>query len=730
MASVFLLVGLSTTDLADAEELNLKEAIPDEALRDAIKASLETEESIIDEATLEQLVELDGARGQGIADLTGLEYFTNLEDIELRSNEITDLGPLQQLDNLESIDLRQNHIRDLAALEGLTGLLNLDLRGNAVSDLSALKSLVHLETLDLRQNQITSIEPLAGLYHLEELNLRENSVHNLQPLQQLVELKELNLHTNRVNDLNPISNLEKLEVLTLRRNQVTDLSPLQSLLNLNDMNLRDNDIDSLEPLASLPRLTERLHVRGNDRLTDYSPVESYYANIKDVDFILRPLMPFPLERFDTQTSAERQRSIYESLVRNNSHFKDESIFEQKFQTMNTGMFSFFRGSSHLYADDALRGNMGVPDAWLKDDVNTWITGDFHVENIGFYGNGSGEPVFDFNDFDEVVYAPFYYDLIRYGSSLIKLNDIAPGLQLSDDEISEVITEFVTTYTNHLQKVADGEIEPKQFSFTPEHTEGFVKETAEELQSISQLDELNTWTTMIGEQRRFEEDNPRLAAASEAEKTMINTYWQNYVDAQTNVYDLDEKHFEIKDIVRRTNAGLGSLGYDRYYVLIEDASDSEDDDIILDVKAQTKAPFEEEASMQTPHAERTITGAKALLPDNHSPYWGMLDTEEQSYSVRERSRYKEEFGEASFESKEQLESVVRHSAQAAAIAHSRANPTFAENASRAIQSWEDFEGTLTEISVQYYGQVIHDYNVFSAQYTNGFFLLEIRMFQRY
>ncbi|GAF15579.1 internalin G [Bacillus sp. JCM 19045] len=121
---------------------------------------------------------------------------------------------------------------------------------------------------------------------MTELNLRENAVSDLTPLTRLTNLIELNLHTNRVNDLRPLTDLVKIEYLTMRRNQISDISVLANLTQLRDLNLRDNQLTSIEALRNHQQLIERLNLRDNPGLTDFSPVQSYYDEIADVDFVI------------------------------------------------------------------------------------------------------------------------------------------------------------------------------------------------------------------------------------------------------------------------------------------------------------------------------------------------------------------------------------------------------------------------------------------------------------
>ena len=87
-----------------------------------------------------------GGWDQGIRDLTGLEFATNLETLDLgenletgiNSNDISNLSPLSGLTNLWWISLSRNSISDISPLAGLTNLGILYLNDNSISDISPL----------------------------------------------------------------------------------------------------------------------------------------------------------------------------------------------------------------------------------------------------------------------------------------------------------------------------------------------------------------------------------------------------------------------------------------------------------------------------------------------------------------------------------------------------------------------------------------------------------------
>ena len=82
----------------------------------------------------------------------------------------------------------------------------------------------------------------------------------------------------------------------------------------------------------------------------------------------------------------------------------------KMARMAVSPFGFFRGNVPVMAADmALLPRTGVP---------VQICGDAHVRNLGAYAGPDGRLIFDINDFDETIRAPWEWDLKRLATSLV------------------------------------------------------------------------------------------------------------------------------------------------------------------------------------------------------------------------------------------------------------------------------------------------------------------------
>jgi RNA polymerase sigma factor (sigma-70 family) len=174
-----------TTGPTDMAELWM----PDPALRTAVRGEIGLLPDVpLTKERMQAVGDIDVA-GKGIFDLTGLEFATNLRELDLRDNPITDLRPLTNLTTLKALYLSDifpnTPTLDLRPLANLINLEDLTLENSKVSDISPLARLKKLEILHLSHNDISDLRPLAGLKELRHLRIRGNPIKDLTPLSGL-----------------------------------------------------------------------------------------------------------------------------------------------------------------------------------------------------------------------------------------------------------------------------------------------------------------------------------------------------------------------------------------------------------------------------------------------------------------------------------------------------------------------------------------------------------------
>ena len=127
--SLLLYIALCSTAFAQTVD------IPDPNLRDAIRNALNLPGDVpITQADMRRLTKLEPRwQGiQGITDLSGIEFATNLKHLDLAMNPISDFTPLANLAQLHTLWIWRCEISDITSLANLTGLKVLDLSHNRI----------------------------------------------------------------------------------------------------------------------------------------------------------------------------------------------------------------------------------------------------------------------------------------------------------------------------------------------------------------------------------------------------------------------------------------------------------------------------------------------------------------------------------------------------------------------------------------------------------------------
>ena len=221
-------------------------SVPDPSLEAAIRLAAGKFAGDLTSVDLLALGELH-IDNPNIANLSGLEWATNLTTLFLSGHSITSLAPLQNLNELASLSLSNTSVADLSPLEGLAKLTSLRLYGDTFTNYSAV---------------------LPGLTNLSTLYLVGHSISNLSFLENLTQLQTLILDNNRIFDLSPLAGLTNLHSLSLRQNLITNLVPLQNLPQLSDVDVTRNLLDLS---TDSPAMTVVENLQSQGVLVQYLP---------------------------------------------------------------------------------------------------------------------------------------------------------------------------------------------------------------------------------------------------------------------------------------------------------------------------------------------------------------------------------------------------------------------------------------------------------------------------
>ncbi|GGE55541.1 hypothetical protein GCM10011391_38200 [Pullulanibacillus camelliae] len=444
-------------------------------------------------------------------------------------------------------------------------------------------------------------------------------------------------------------------------------------------------------------------------------------------------------------SSTRTQSLIDELKSENAFDHNINFEYAKFNNMADSPADFFEGSAGLFYKD-MGSIIDIPDSWLNHpDWKTWIEGDLHLTNMGFISDNNGQGLFALNDPDEAFIGPFYYDLIRFVTSLYLTRDGSNISNLSDDELQKVAMAFMDQYYHTLQSDF---IDSKNIvtDYTSENLTGFVKEAMDQMVATNtQKSMLEDYTYIDSKgNRKFDISKTKLQQATFSDQKAILDHFQSYLESidAASYKKINPNYFKIKDFAERVFVGTGSLGDKRYWLLLEGQTSSPNDDIILDIKQEkTSAVLKSSAVNSSDYpdydsndeAKRALTDFRTTVPDA-SKLTGELKSGKESYFIRPRSPYHGDYTDSAlgdFRNKADVLNYVTTAAKVEANAQAAASrtgttryPNFVNYFVKAFpseSSWDDFALQLVHLSEDYYYQVNADYQAIKSDLTNDHLL---------
>ena len=118
------------------------------------------------------------------------------------------------------------------------------------------------------------------------------------------------------------------------------------------------------------------------------------------------------------------------------------LLPERYARMKADPFAFFRGAAAVMAADLAES----PSTGLRVQA----CGDCHLANFGAYATPEGTPVFDVNDFDETLPAPFEWDVKRLAASVAVAALVS---KIPDGDCRRLARVSVKSYREQLARLA-------------------------------------------------------------------------------------------------------------------------------------------------------------------------------------------------------------------------------------------------------------------------------------
>jgi uncharacterized protein (DUF2252 family) len=381
--------------------------------------------------------------------------------------------------------------------------------------------------------------------------------------------------------------------------------------------------------------------------------------------------------------------------------RDPQRLAMKYAAMAKDPFAFFRGTCHLFYEDWPQGSP------LDASPAAWICGDLHLENFGSYKGDNRLVYFDINDFDESARAPAAWDGARILASLWTARK---GFQL-DKQMAEALSQiYLNAYCAELCLGKARWLERAT-------AEGMIRDLLKGLKNRSRETLIASRAEPGGKRLRL--DGEHALAADEASQAKVRA-----ILAQVEKLHEQANFFHVHDVARRV-AGVGSLGLERYTILVDGRGKS-DGHFLLDLKVQPGSSLVPYLHLSQPpwrnEAERVVavqSRGQAVAP----AFATAVAHEGQSYVLRELMPSSDSLQLKDWNGKlSRLELVLASMGRLVAWSHLR---SASWQGAASLDEWIAFGHTsawrqpLLDYAKSYAIQVKRDWQEFSEAYQSGF-----------
>jgi uncharacterized protein (DUF2252 family) len=376
----------------------------------------------------------------------------------------------------------------------------------------------------------------------------------------------------------------------------------------------------------------------------------------------------------------------------------------RYGRMKKSPFAFYRGAAEIMAADLAR----TPVTLLRVQA----CGDCHIANFGGFGSPERRLVFDINDFDQTLPAPWEWDVKRMAASVVLGGR---GLGLRDRDCADAARSSVESYRGHMREYAQmralevwyshleaeilvDEAKSKQSRrmWTAAEREAF-RETAEHV--FPKITDVRNGHRRIVDQAPLVYHPRGFKRRSRFVEDMFGRYRLTLPEEKRVILD----RYEIVDIARKV-VGVGSVGTRCAAMLLMAGND---DPLFLQFKEATRSVLEPYAgtSRYDNHGQRVVTGQRMLQSASDVFLGWTRDDEGRDYYFRQLRDMKMKIDLDGMSKSEWLE-YVQICGWALARAHARTGDP--ATIGGYLGKGDAFDEAIANFSTAYADQTERDY----------------------
>jgi len=221
-------------------DLNDKVNFPDPVLRACVETL--TGKNPGDPIYGYDVADITKVQCDGVSNISGMEYFVQVELAQFFKSNIGTLKSLAGLENIKYLWIRGGgSVTTLDEIKNLKSLLGLEYQQSQLNDISAISNMTSLKTVDLRENKLTNISALSSLPNIETIRVINTPTLTTLGVQFTApKLTEINVGNCGLTSLNELSGLPELTTIIAGDNYLTDVSFITILPKLDGIGIDGN----------------------------------------------------------------------------------------------------------------------------------------------------------------------------------------------------------------------------------------------------------------------------------------------------------------------------------------------------------------------------------------------------------------------------------------------------------------------------------------------------------
>ena len=264
---------LTNTTTINIKDKNLYNAIKKDLKKDIFDSNDSAQTITI---LNNKLLEIYGLNlsSANITDLSGIEYFENLDNINLSNNNISSIKPLKSLHKLTYIDLSNNKLTKIPEELNNAELEALYLKNNPIENFDNLKKIKSIYILNLDETNFTDSDlPLLKDLEISDISLANTKTTDYSILSQN-EINHLNISGNKNIKYDTIPNTTYLELAQT----TTTESDFQKIKDISQLTVLNISYTNIKDLNIVPEQIRAIYISGNKNIINLDRIKKTQRN--------------------------------------------------------------------------------------------------------------------------------------------------------------------------------------------------------------------------------------------------------------------------------------------------------------------------------------------------------------------------------------------------------------------------------------------------------------------